>query len=64
MLEKAKRIEFRNGQILERPDIEISSAFDGFLMVKHSGKRFYINKAVISTIEVVEQAKPPRYSFE
>lgn len=69
MLKKVKSIELKNGQIMSQPDLEIDisakgSASDGFLLVKHSGKLFYMNKDTVAGFEVIEQAPEPYISFE
>lgn len=69
MLKPVKYIELKNGQLMQQPDLEIDisakgSAPDGFVLVKHSGKQFYMNKDQIASIEVIEQPPKPLYSFE
>lgn len=58
MLKPVKHIELKNGQIMKQQDLEIDipledETFRGFLLVKYSGKRIYINKDAISGIEMV-----------
>lgn len=58
MLKPVKSIELKNGQIMKQPDLEIDIPLEeetirGFLLVKHSGRRIYMNKDIISGIEMV-----------
>lgn len=58
MLKPVKYIELKNGQIMKQPDLEIDipqedETIKGFLMVKHSGRWYYMNKDVIASIEMV-----------
>ncbi|MCG2730904.1 MAG: hypothetical protein L6276_11615 [Acetobacterium sp.] len=57
MLKPVKYIELKNGQIMSQPDLEIDIPLEdetirGFLLVKHSGRRIYMNKDMISGIEM------------
>lgn len=58
MIKPVKYIELKNGQIMQQPDLEIDIPLEeetirGFLLVKHSGKRFHMNKDIIASIEMV-----------
>lgn len=58
MLKQVKYIELKNGQIMNQPDLEIyipieEETIKGFLVVKHSGRRFHMNKDMIASIEMV-----------
>lgn len=58
MLKPVKYIELKNGQIMKQPDLEIDIPLEdetikGFLVVKHSDRRFYMNKDMIASIEMV-----------
>ncbi|MBC3804579.1 hypothetical protein GH808_09065 [Acetobacterium fimetarium] len=71
MLKPVKYIELKNGQLMQQPDLEIDidipledETIRGFLLVKYSGRRLYMNKDQIASIEVIEQVKKPRYSFD
>ncbi|MEA4804785.1 hypothetical protein LNN31_00565 [Acetobacterium wieringae] len=62
---KAKYIELKNGQIMNQPDLEVSTgAQTGFLIVKHSGKLFYMNKDIVASFEVDEKPRKSLVSFD
>lgn len=59
MLKPVKYIELKNGQIMNQPDLEIDIPLEGetirgFLLVKHSGRRIYMNKDQIAGIEITQ----------
>lgn len=58
MIKPVSFIELKNGQVMRQDDLVIDIPLEdetikGFLVVKHSGRRFYMNKDIIASIEMV-----------